>query len=310
LLPLLYVGPCMTTYNFRREAKLHVVYNNSRTILDVYPDLSFSQTFAETAVKVKTLHSQYNMFDAASITKANPANFNFTIPLLRESDMKVIYDLLLDYNTVEASVKSADFYIETNSEIYKLEKSVIESGIFQIARDKVVILNCSGTASKLVEASSIPANLQTRSASRTFVVPNFLDIQVGGTSLGSVTGVSLEVRNAVQWLEPSTLHKSIGILEASGTTYHEDFVVSGRQVSGNVQQYVTNENANNANTWRNGASISVKVGNKANEWSLNINLPETVYTNRLDLQELLAQSYDFRMTYNPTSLSDLIKIGA
>lgn len=299
----------MTTYNFKRDSKVYVVYGGLRYNLDVYPDLSFSQTFNETNVPVKTLHSQYNMFEKAVITRANPANFNFTVPLLYETDLQILLNLLTNYNTAsnEATVKSADIYVETNTEVYKLEKAVFETGTFTIARDSIIVLSLAGSARKLSKyTDTIPGTLQPRTT-RTYSLTSALRVQLGGDVLSSIAGISIELQNGIQWVDYTTLHNSIGITGASDTMYPEVFVVGTRVLSGNIQQYVTNETNDTVNTWEIGVPLNIKVGNSSSQYLLEFDIPSIVYTNRLDTQELYTQSFDFRMDSSPTDVSQVIK---
>lgn len=299
----------MPTYNFRKETKVYVVRGGLRYILDVYPDLNFSQTFNETSVPVKTLHSQFNMFEGAVITKANPANFNFTVPVLYENDLQVLLDLLIDYDTAstEATIKSADIYVEANSEVYKLEKAVIENGVFQIARDSIIVLSLSGSARKLSKfVGAIPGTLQSRTT-RTHGMTTALNIQLGVETLANIAGVSIELVNNVQWVDYTTLHNSLVINGASDTMYPEVFVVGSRTLSGNIQQYVTDENGDTVNTWEIGTSLNIKVGNSSSAYLLEFDLPSIVYTNRLAVGDLYTQSFDFRMNTSPSDLSQVIK---
>ena len=300
----------MATYNFKKESRLYVVYGTSKYLLAIYPDLSFSQTFDETSVPVKTLHSQYDMFENAVITKANPANFSFTIPVLLQRDSNIVLDLLLDYDLTssEATLKTADLYVESNSEIYKLEKAVFESGTFQIARDAILTLNVSGTARKLSKyTGTIPGTLVARTASPTFTRISRFEASVGGVVQKAVTSVSLEVKNDVQWVDFSTLQNSLDISDASRTMYAEAFVVGSRTVNGMIQTYVTDENNTKAQGWARGVSLSIRAGELSTAYTLEVDIPSVVYTNRIEMQDLIIQSYDFKMLTNPTALNTIIK---
>lgn len=299
----------MAVYNFKKEAKFYIVYGGLKYVLDVYPDVTWSQTFSETAIKVKTLHEQTRMFDDAVITKANPANFNFTIPLMQEDDLKIVMNLLLDFdpNNVEAALKTADFYVELNSEIYKLEKAVFESGVFLIVRDKYLSLNISGSAKKLTKFTGvIPGTLQARSSTYTYIIPTANEVTINGIVQPTISSISLEVRNDIQWVDFETLHSSLNVTSASDTMYPEDFVVQGKTLSGTIQQYTTDETSASAFSWANGVPMRIRVGSSSSNWILDINIPSAVYTNRVDSQEVLMQGYDFRMTSSPSNLSDVV----
>lgn len=298
----------MLTYNFKRESKVYVVRNGLRYLLDVYPDLSFSQTFEETTVPVKTLHSQYDMFENAVITKANPANFNFTVPILYQADMNILFELLLDYDNTsgEALLKTADLYIEANSEVYKLEKCVLESGVFQISNTAVLTMSLSGTARKLSKHTGvIPGTLAARTG-RTFGRVTALMVKLGTLEQSGITSVSLEMRNNITWVDFATIHKSRQVTSASETSFPEAFVVGSRALSGTVQQYITNESNQNVNSWSTTTPMTITAGIPGAAL-LEFILPSVVYTNRLEVQDFYIQSYDFRMNVSPSSLSTVIK---
>lgn len=301
----------MPFYNFKQKTKLYLVYAGNQYSVDIYPDVSFSQTFNETPIEVKTLHNQYNMFDKATITRANPANFNFTIPLLRQSDLKVIFDLLIDYDTTntEVTLKSFDLYFKLDTVTYAINNCVIESGVFQIVKDRFISLAVSGSGSKLYEfTGTIPGVVVARSSSSTYVAPNAMSIQVNSVTQAYVTAVSLEVSNSVQWLDYDTLHKSLSITGVSGTMYPETFVVSKRNVSGSVQKYITDDNNSTVNTWAVDVPLRIRVGASSSAYLLDFNFPTVVYTNRLDVQDIYIQSFDFRLTSSPTSLSSIMSL--
>lgn len=298
----------MPTYNFKRQTKLYVVRNGLRYALDVYPDISFSQTFNETNVPVKTLHSQYDMFENAVITRANPANFSFTVPILLQTDLNILLELLMDYDesSTEATLKTADLYVESNTEVYKLEKIVLESGVFKIAKDDFILLSLSGTARRLSKfTGEIPGALQARSSARTFSQVTSLGVTIGGVVQKYITSVSIELNNETRWVEFGTLQNSLNISDASGTLFPEAFVVGSRTLSGTIQQYVTDE-TNNVNTWSMNTPINVAAGILGEAPTLEFSIPNAVFTNRLEVQDLIIQSYEFRMVSNPV-LATVIK---
>ena len=299
----------MTVFNFKRDSKLHVVIGALRYTIDIYPDFTFSQTFNETAVQVKTLHSQYDMFENAVITKANAANFSFTSPLMLEADMDVLLDLLTswDLTNTEAVLKTADLYFEANSEIYKLEKAVFEVGTFQITKDSILLVHFSGSASKLSKYSlALPGTPQTRSVTRTFSLPTYLRVVIGGAVQSYISALTVELKNTVHWLDFAHLQNSLVISDASGTMYPGAFTVSGRVLSGTVQQYITDDANTNVNTWSTNSSVNIQAGNLGSNPTIEFNFPSVVFTNRIDTQELYTQGYDFRLNTNPVSLSSII----
>jgi hypothetical protein len=302
----------MPLYNFKKKVKFYVVIDGLKYLVDIYPDVSFSQTFKESSRKVKTLHAQTNMFDAAIINEANPVNFDFTMPLYVSLQIKPILALLIDYaNSSEVTLKTADIYVDTDEEIFKLEKAVFERGTFNINRSNVVSVSISGSASKLTKfgpsGTIIPGSLQAGTdGTSTFLEPRFMQVSINGVVQSSIHSISVEIANDVEWLPNNTLHKSLVVNGPSDTTYPGGFVVSGRTVSGIVQQYLTDENVDNANTWAISVPLSIWIATTQGIYTLKFTFPEVVYTNRMETGDLFLQNYDYRLTSNPSDLSTLI----
>lgn len=301
----------MPLYNFKRKVKFYIVIGGLKYQLEINPDLSFGQTFEEEARRVKTLHAPTNMFDRASITKANPANFDFTMPLYVLLYNKPVFQLLLDY-TPEVSLKTCDIYVDTGTEVFKLEKAVFERGVFNIATSEIVSVSISGTASKLshygISGTTIPGTNQVSSAAITFpeyVENRRLQVVVNAIEQPHIQTVSVELANEVTWLPNNNLHKSLAVTGPSDTVYPEAFVVSGRTLSGIVQQYVTDVTMDNVNEWAIGVPLAIRVAKNVG-FSLRFEMPEVVYTNRMETGDLFIQNYDFRMISSPTDLSTVI----
>src|SRR5210317_86114 len=125
----------MTGFNFLKQAQLYLVWSNKQYNIDIQ-EVSFSQTFTENSYSVKSLHTQ-NMFEASVINTANAANFSFTVPVLKEDDLSVIVDRLLDYDTF-------DLYISTQQDVFKLEYCVFTNGSFVIEKYQPLSLQVSG----------------------------------------------------------------------------------------------------------------------------------------------------------------------
>ena len=77
----------MANYSFLKEAKAYIVYGTTKIQLDM-SSISFSQTFTEETHSVRTLHNQNNVFEGSAINTANPANFEMTVNLLIEDDLR------------------------------------------------------------------------------------------------------------------------------------------------------------------------------------------------------------------------------
>lgn len=306
---LLFHEGTMPAYNFRKNCKVYLVQGSSRWKIEVYPDLNFSQTFEEKSRKVKTLHDQNAMFDEAIITKANPANFNFTVLLVKGDDFNIIGNWLTTSTGLDEALTTYDVYVDTGVDIFKLEKAVLTRGTFLLQKEQLITVSVEGTASKLTRfgasGTTIPGTLQARDASLTPIIIRTMQIDLDGVALPNIAGVSLELSNDVQWLEYETLHRSLYVTSASDTQYPEVFVVSGKTLSGTVQQYLTDGNNSRLQTWSVNSTLRIIVGDGTSNY-LDVNIPSAKFTNRVQVEDIFLQTYDFRMTSSPSVLSTVL----
>jgi len=285
----------MASYSFLKDAKVYLVYGTDQILLDI-SNVSFSQTFTETSYPVKTLHNQ-SMFEGSVINKANPANFDLTIPALLENDLRVLFDRLLDYS-------SFDLYIVTQQDIFRLETSVITNGTFLIDRLRPLILTVSGESSKLSTVVALPYTTIGRSSTRTYNTSG-LTILLDSVQLDTdVATVSVEVQNDVSWNPWLSVHS--GVLE--GISYPSTYTISKRILSGNINRHLNSDNSSSLNTSSSSSTLNIKVGQSilGTFYGFEFDIASCSYTNRLQTGGIFKQSYDWRMTQNPTSLSDVI----
>lgn len=285
----------MANYSFLKDAKVHLVSGTDQILLDI-SNVSFSQTFTETSYPVKTLHNQ-SMFEGSVINKANPANFELTIPALLEADLRVLFDKLLDYS-------SFDLYVTTQQDIFKLETSVITNGTFLIDRVRPLSLTVSGEASKLSTVAALPYTTVGRSSTRTYNTSG-LTILLDSVHLDTdVATVSVEVQNEVSWNPWVSVHS--GVLEE--ISYPSTYTISKRILSGNISRHLNTDNSSSLNTSSSNSTLNIKVGQNilGTFYGFEFDIASCSYTNRLQTGGIFKQSYDWRMTQNPTSLSDVI----
>ena len=300
----------MTSYNFLRESNVHLVYGGSRYLLKTAPDVSFSQTFAEDAYEVKTLHDQTKMFQGTSVTKANPADFSFAVALTREKDESIVKSILTDYDTStgEQLLKSFDLYFVTSESTFKLEGCVITNGDFTMGKSAPLTLTVSGNAKKLERVGnasySLPGNLQSASATRT-PVKVLLDVEVGGTDVTNLVSATLSVQNNIDWTPYETLHNSLSVTNASNAMYPTTYTLKGRVVSGNIVQYTGTNNSTTAQSFNTNTSVAVKTTDQ-NSTFLNANLTGCMFTKRLNVAEVFTQTFDYRMVNSPANLGTTI----
>lgn len=283
-------------YNFKRNSKLFLVYEGLKYRLEIYPDLSVSQTFNEQGVPRKTLHDQTALHEHAVIVKANNASFSFTVPFFDQSTVQKELELSTSYTN--GIVPYFDLYIESDNITYKLEKAVFETTTFNLSRDAPITVSLSGSGSKITKVTSIPGTLQdipVRSYSRV----SSLEIDINNTTLSSVTNINIEVDNKISWTKNDTLDQSL----AGNIIYPTSFVLSGREVKGSVTHFVTEDNKNELVDNSTSAPITLSVNSNL----LQFSLPSTVFTRRDDLNDLIVRTYDFRLNTNSQTVKPIYK---
>lgn len=298
----------MAAYNFLRESSVHLVYGGSRYNLKTTPNISFSQTFAEDAYQVKTLHDQTKMSQGTSITKANPADFSFAVHLTTEKDESIVLDLLVDYDSTGSNIKSFDLYIVTGESTFKLNECVINDGQFNLNKGSPLILTVSGQAQKLErvgdETYSLPGTLQSASATRTPTL-SLIDVEVSGTDVSNLVSAVLTIQNEISWTPYTTLQNSLSVTSASNAMYPSRYTLERRVISGNIVQYLTSNNSSTMQTFNTNTGVRIKTLVDGSTF-FDANLTSCRFTKRTSVAEAFTQTFDYRLLTNPVDLSTLI----
>ena len=298
----------MATYNILKEAEVYLVFGGSRHRLDVTEDISFSQTFTDKSYAQKTLHEQHKMHEASKIVKANPANFEFTIPALTESDLDVVFNLLVDYKSSTNTLNTFDLYVKLPNDVYKLETCVMTNGTFIIEKLENLKLTISGEASKLTRGATLPTSgIVNRSATSTHQLIEILSVSVDSVALSQgVYQCSVELQNEIKWLPYTTVNGSLTATNAGSSMYPSNFTLEKRILSGSIGQYVLSNFNNDTQQWKTGVPIVIKAG-KTDQIGFQFNLSNCTFTNRNVVEDVFTQSYDWKMNDNPVDLGDKIK---
>ena len=306
----------MATYNILKEAEVYIVYSGSRYRLDVTSDISFSQTFTDKTYPQKTLHEQHKMHEASNIKKANPANFEFTIPALTQNALDVVFNLLVDYKTGTNTLNTFDLYIKLPNDVYKLEKCVITNGTFLIEKLENLKLAISGEASKLTRdatlptASTNPAVTVVAPGTRTYQQVNYLQLKADNTNLTEgIYKVSVELQNDIEWLKYETVNDALAVTNSDNSMYPSDFTLKKRILSGSIGQYVLSNFNNDVQSWKTGVDMVIKAGESATQ-GFQFDLEKCTFTNRNSVADVFTQSYDWKMNDNVANLGDKIKFNA
>ena len=319
----------MARFEFRREGRVWLedttVSPSQYYLLHTTRDVTFSQTFQEQGVERRTLHDRTKFVEGSSITRANPADFSFTIYMIDgefgfEHQHKPL-NFLLDTNSTTEGIDSFNLYFVYSDyspeAYYKLEKCVFTSGSFNIPRNGLMTVNLSGTASKLDrrEASFATTELVNQSGtylsdynlnpvfavSKEFIV-EFKPL-LSYEEQDRILGASIEVQNNIDWTPNVTLQESLSASSLSelNTIYPGNYVLTGKSVGGSIQQYtdsgILNQGfggtQNYVQSWRN-MNIRIYAGLASNNIQLYATFPNARFTTRTNFGEVFTQNYDFR----------------
>ena len=292
------------SYSFLRESKLYIEYGGSKYRIYTTTAISFSQTFAEDSYPVKTLHDQSKMFEGSTITKANPAQFSFTVPLTVEKDESIVMDLITDLVATSDSdietqqLKSFNMYIQTGSSTFKVEDCVITSANFAFNPREQFTVAVEGEGTKLTRVGNESYNLgtiQSESSTRTPLL-TYPVVTVDSLDMTSIIGVTLQIQNNINWTPFETLQNSLAVTNSSNAMFPSAYTVNGRIVSGAITQYQTDNNITQFDDFSTNSNLSItaKKSNGTDFWKITLN--PVMYTARVNVAETYTQSYDFRST--------------
>ena len=304
----------MTSYNFQKEVEVHVVYSGNKHKLDI-SSISFSQTFAQDSFEVKTLHNQRNLFAGSVINKANPANFEFTFPALKDGDFTTIFNLLVDYQGTTNKLRTFDLYISTKLDVFKVETAVITNGSFVIEKSRPLSLTVSGEASKLshfgaVGSVTIPGNAVSRTANLRYIMNPAVTVTLNSSSIPNVVNATLELQNNIEWNPYTTVHGALATTTAANSMYPTDFTLQDRVLAGTIGKYIT-ETKSSGNLalqfWDTSAPIVFTVGEGSGAAFRGFKVDgNCTYTNRVRSDAVFLENYEWRLIDNPSALGSIL----
>mgnify|MGYP006427229475 FL=1 len=303
----------MTNFNFNKEAEVYLHDGSTYHRLDVGPDLSFSQTFTDKTYPQKTLHEQHKMHEASNIKKANPANFEMTIPMITQSALDVVFNLLVDYKTGTYTLNTFTLYVKLPNDVYKLETCVITNGTFIIEKLQNLKLTLSGEASKLTRGATLLDGISLPSrGTRDYQLTKELAVAIDGDNLSSgLYKCSVELQNEVKWIPYETVNDALNVTNAATSMYPSQFTLDKRTLSGSVAQYVTNNSNSDVQSWKEDVTVVITAGNGesgTNFRGFKFNLEHCTFTNRNTVADVYAQAYDWKMNDNVADLGTKITL--
>ena len=300
----------MAAYNFRRESSVFIVHGGSRYAINTTPEVSISQTFAEDSYTVKTLHDQTKMFDGTTITKANPANFSFSVYLTEEKDETIVKSLLTEYDTSsgEQLVKTFDLYIVSTESTFKIENCHIKNGDFIFSIERPLTLQVSGQGEKLTRAGdstfTVPGTVVSPSSTYT-PTSAVLDVEVGGTDVPNLVNATLSVQNNTNFKGYETLQNSLSVTNKTNAMYPNGFFLEDRVVAGNITQFLTSSNSSDFFDFSTNSNITVKTLLNGGTF-FQAALTGCMFTKRVQVGEAFQSVFDFRLASSPANLNTII----
>lgn len=295
---------CMETalYNFKRNTQVYLAdLSNPAEIgyhkLLLYPDFSVSQSMSERSVPQKTLHRRGDVHEGAVITKANPANFSFTVPLLDYTDGYFPILIKLSSELVDYKPDHFDLYIMTDTNLLKLEKCVIDNLVFNIGMKEISTISVSGTAAKLIEECVVMPAGTEYIPTGDYNAPKKVSISLGGTLVESVASLNIEVSSGISWISWTELNKTLN----NEISYPSEYTMSDRVVSGSITQFITSDNQTTHSNYTVTDPMNIKIFTGISQVTplLEFDFPSVVYTRRANLGgELFTRVYDYRLNTN------------
>lgn len=300
----------MAAYNFKRESNLYLVSDPAGTPLQYLLDISeieFSQTLMETSFNTRTLHSE-EMFEDSVIDKANPANFSFTIPAIREADLHIVL-------TKALNCTEFDLYISSTFDVFRVRNCVITNIEFIIERLRPLSISVSGQASEVSKVGAtgsyvIPGAVQPRSGSRTYNQVNYVSITLGNSGSlrvldSDLQSVTVNLINEISW-NPYETVGACGVQDV--ISYPTSFTIKSKKLVGEITQYITGVNILDLLGYELNVPLHIIAGQNVSGtiYGFDIDIPGAAFINRVNPREVFTQTYDWRMVSNPENLSDVI----
>lgn len=299
-------------YNFKKNAKLYIIELDAagaalrQHSIEIYSDITASQTFDEQGYKRKTLHNLTDLHDYAVVNNANVANFSFTTPIRNITTVPIILSLGREYSS--GNITNFDSYIQSDNVIYKLSKCVIEALTFNIDMKSILTVSVSGTARKLTKFGDVGSVTIPTGSSGIFTpvsgtglkyaTIDRMSVTIDGNTLDSIAAVHVDLKNDISWYSNNTIQEAV----AGTTMYPGSYVLQGRTLSGSLTQFITSADVDYSLVDTSTTSpIVIKLYNTGDAVAtptLEFNLPSAVFTRRLNFEELINRVYDFRLNSN------------
>jgi len=111
------------------------------------------------------------------------------------------------------------------------------------------------------------------------------------------------------------LHNSLSVTNASNAMYPSDYSLGERVVSGNITQYIGDNNSSTIQSFNTNTSVRVKslfdsnlsdTDTAQDDTFLDANLTSCMFTKRTTTDEVFTQTFDYRLVTSPANLGTTI----
>jgi len=168
-------------------------------------------------------------------------------------------------------------------------------------------LSIRGEATKILPAFSLEGTAVPRDINRTYNRVTSVGLLLNGsTELNdALNTITMELQNEVEWVPYTHVNGAISTTDRDNSMFPERYVVKKRIISGSFTKYLLETEVSDLFVWNRNAGLLITAGQDSYGFSLN--MQNCAYTNRLGTGDVFTQSYDWRMTQNPTELSDILE---
>ena len=244
--------------------------------MPVYPDVSFSQVYTETAVERKTLHNPENLISDGFTSILNVGNFNFTVPVMDSTAFGTLLSIMF-----KSSNESHTLYLENEGVIKRYNQVVFTDMTFNTAKNSITTVSVSGNYGYGDSVGSIPGVTVDYGELYTYI--EGIGISIAGVNIPYINNFNIEVKNDVKWLDNKTIHDN-------GPVHRNRFVHTGKIIGGNIIQYSNIEHS----TYSDNSPMLVQIKSNGGIF-LEFDFPTIINTSRPQLDLISKKGIDFRV---------------
>lgn len=287
-------------FTFKLGSKL-ILQDGLNTYEVKVSDVEFSETFIESGYSVATLHNNPAINQKSIVNEKSNCTFSFTMFISDDSTVEKkilswygfdVYDptdtCFLPSTTADLSKNQFEVYLDLNGALkVNITECVLENMSFQLNPRGTLGIQITGSGmTSIMQGVTIPT-LGTTYSQTTFTNQP-LEVEVGGSDIYNIRGVTVEFTKNVTWLKNKTVHEAL-----SPTMYIPDYAYSsGMSVSGTVTR---NKVTDSEPAFTEDTSIMIRCGSAMSIWLPSCNITErtsvgSIITSQEDFKALTAQA--------------------